>query len=99
MNDYKHKFNKVNILMPEHYFQHDEKWIRDMLLKLKPSVRNRVAIKYSKIYQEYFEKECIHHKKENSARKAANERLRLFIKNQASFLEGYVSEPQEFKEG
>ncbi len=48
MNNYEYH---VNIFMPDSYFEQDGQWIRDMLLRLKPSVRVRVAIRYSAVYQ------------------------------------------------
>lgn len=96
MNNYEYH---LNIFMPDSYFEQDEQWIRDMLLRLKPSVRARVAIRYSAVYQQYFEQETATYRKENSARKAANTRLRIFVKNHASYLDGYVSEPEQLKRG
>lgn len=89
----------VNVLMPDLYFEQDDKWIREMLLRLRPSVRPKVSVKYSEVYQENFDKEAISYKQENAGRKAANDRLRNFVKNYASYLDGHVSTPREFQAG
>lgn len=70
----------VNILMPNCYFEQDEKWIKEMLLRLRPSIRAKVSVKYSEVYQEHFDDEPIPYKKINAGRKAANTRLRNFVK-------------------
>lgn len=89
----------VNVLMPDCYFEQDEKWIREMLLRLRPSVRPKISVKYSEVYQEHFDSEPVIYRKENSGRRAANARLRNFVKNYASYLDGNVSTPREFQAG
>ncbi|MDR9614039.1 hypothetical protein RHA65_04980 [Providencia rettgeri] len=89
----------VNVLMPSYYFEQDENWIREMLLRLRPSVRPKVSVKYSEVYQEHFDDEPISYKKINAGRKAANTRLRNFVKNYASYLDGHVSDPRVFQQG
>ncbi|EML1935543.1 hypothetical protein JAG76_001329 [Providencia stuartii] len=89
----------VNVLMPNCYFEQDEKWIKEMLLRLRPSIRAKVSVKYSEVYQEHFDDEPIPYKKINAGRKAANTRLRNFVKNYSSYLDGYVSEPRVFQQG
>jgi hypothetical protein len=71
--------NKPAGAMPSHYFPHDKKWIEEKLAILNIVERARVCAAYSHVYLTTLEAEPSEIKKENAARRAANERLRVFI--------------------
>ncbi|MFQ6245282.1 hypothetical protein ACLMPP_12495 [Yersinia enterocolitica] len=82
-----------HIDMPTAFCKDDEAWIREQLLQLPPSLRRRVAVKYTAVYQETFDSEPVSFRRENRARREANTRLRLFVKNQGRALQGYTVPP------
>jgi hypothetical protein len=71
--------NKPAGAMPAHYFPHDKKWLEEKLSILDVVERARVCSAYSHVYLTTLEAEPSEIKKENAARRAANERLRVFI--------------------
>lgn len=84
----------VNVQMPSHFYNDDETWIREMLLHLDPSTRNKITIKYGEVFQNTWEMEPISYKKNNRARHEANTRLRIFVRKYAAYSRGHVSEPE-----
>jgi hypothetical protein len=86
----------LSVNLPENYCQEDEVWIREMLLNLDASTRNKITFKYSQVYSESWENEPIIYKKENKARNSANTRLREFVRKYAEFSKGKVSNPEVF---
>lgn len=84
----------VNVRMPSHFYPGDERWIREMLLHLDPSTRNKITLKYDEVFQNIWEMEPISFKKNNRARHEANTRLRIFVRKYAAYSRGHVSEPE-----
>lgn len=84
----------VNAQMPDHFYPEDERWIREMLLHLDPSTRNKITLKYDEVFQNSWEMEPISFKKNNRARHEANTRLRIFVRRYAAYSKGHVSEPE-----
>lgn len=61
----------------------DEKWVTKQITKIHdPILRVKVWQAYKKAFEEAFADEDKEHRKENKARFAANNRLRLFIDKQ-----------------
>jgi len=87
----------VQVQMPSSFHPDDEKWIREMLLHLDPSTRNKITSKYGEVFQYEWEMEPISYKKNNMARHEANTRLREFVRKYAAFSRGYVSEPERLE--
>ncbi|MFG0517315.1 hypothetical protein [Kluyvera intermedia] len=79
--------------MPETHSQADSDWIKQQLLSLTPSARQKAIQRYAAVYQETFEAEPVSFRKENRARHEANTRLRLFVRNHGRALQGYTAEP------
>lgn len=85
--------NFDNAMLPETYSQADAEWIKQQLLSLTPTARQKAIQRYAVVYQETFETEPVSYRKENRARHEANTRLRLFVRNQGRALQGYTAEP------
>lgn len=85
--------NFDNAMLPETYSQADAEWIKQQLLSLTPTARQKAIQRYATVYQETFEAEPVSYRKENRARHEANTRLRLFVRNQGRALQGYTAEP------
>ena len=85
--------NFDNAMLPETYSQADAEWIKQQLLSLTPTARQKAIQRYAAVYQETFEAEPVSFRKENLARHEANTRLRLFVRNQGRALQGYTAEP------
>ncbi len=83
----------VQIDMPSAYSSADAEWIKQQLLSLTLTARQKAIQRYAVVYQEAFEAEPISYRKENRARHEANTRLRLFVRNQGRALQGYTAEP------
>lgn len=63
-------------------YKDDEKWVTEQIVKIHdPQIRVKVWQAYKKVFDETFDNEPMEHKKENKARFAANNRLRIFVKN------------------
>lgn len=67
-------------MLPERYHQHDRNWLEEQLKKLPPSALATAIRGYEKVFSESYDSEPIEHKKMNAARRAANTRLRLYVK-------------------
>lgn len=85
--------NFDNAMLPETYSQADAEWIKQQLLSLTPTARQKAIQRYATVYQKTFEAEPVSYRKENRARHEANTRLRLFVRNQGRALQGYTAEP------
>lgn len=83
----------VQVELPSVYSQADEDWIQQQLQGLPPSLRRKVALKYTEVYEITFDTEPVSYRKENRARHEANTRLRLFVRNHGRALQGYTAEP------
>lgn len=79
--------------MPSLCSQADTEWIKQQLLTLAPSARQKAIQRYAAVYQESYEAEPVSYRKENRARHEANTRLRLFVRNHGRGLQGYTAEP------
>ncbi|KJF79146.1 hypothetical protein UA45_01430 [Morganella morganii] len=84
-----------NTLMPDSYFPDDEKWIQEMLLQLSLGARNRALVAYSAVYQEQWEAEPVSYRKDNTARREANKRLREYVRKFNRAMQGYTADPQK----
>lgn len=80
-------------LLPSVYASADEEWIKQQLLCLATTARQKAIQRYATVYQETFEAEPVSYRKENRARHEANMRLRLFVKKHSRALQGYTAEP------
>lgn len=81
--------------MPDSYFPDDGKWIQEMLLQLSPGARNRALVAYSVVYQERWEAEPVSYRKDNTARREANKRLREYVRKFNRAMQGYTADPQK----
>jgi len=79
--------------LPVSYSQADSEWIKQQLLILTPTARQKAVQRYAAVYLEALDAEPVSFRKENRARHEANTRLRLFVKNQGRALQGYTAEP------
>lgn len=86
-----HDFRHVE--MPSQYCQADAQWIGEQLLRLSPSLRRKIAQRYSEVYEVEFEAEPVSFRQENRARHKANTRLRKFVKTHGRAIQGYTAEP------
>jgi len=82
-----------HLAMPDNHSQADSEWIKQQLLTLAPSARQKSIQRYAAVYQESYEAEPVSYRKENRARHEANTRLRLFVRNHGRALQGYTAEP------
>ncbi len=82
-----------HLAMPDNHSQADSEWIKQQLLTLAPSARQKAIQRYAAVYQESYEAEPVSFRKENRARHEANTRLRLFVRNHGRALQGYTAEP------
>ncbi|EGI39652.1 conserved hypothetical protein [Escherichia coli TA280] len=85
--------NYVQTEMPARYCQTDEEWIQQQLQRLPPSLRRKVALKYTEVYEVTFDAEPVSFRKENRARHEANVRLRRFVETHGRALQGYTTQP------
>ena len=65
--------------LPSHYCSQDERWIKERINMLAPTLRNRAVRRYGEVYNETYTNTPICYQKEGEARKEANTRLRLFV--------------------
>jgi len=80
-----------HLAMPDNHSQADSEWIKQQLLTLAPSARQKAIQRYAAVYQESYEAEPVSYRKENRARHEANTRLRLFVRNHGRALQGYTA--------
>ncbi|WP_307803527.1 hypothetical protein, partial [Rahnella sp. ChDrAdgB13] len=71
--------NPTRTIMPEVYCAADAEWIQEQMGLLSPSMRQKIAVKYSEVYLEAWDREQVSYRQENRARHEANTRLRLFV--------------------
>ena len=79
--------------MPALYSMADAQWIQEQLVQLLPSLRRKVALKYSEVYEIEFNAELVSFRQENRARHEANVRLRRFVEAHGRALQGYTTQP------
>ncbi|RAW91611.1 hypothetical protein CKY04_24035 [Photorhabdus sp. S8-52] len=79
--------------MPSQYFPDDGKWIQEMLLSLDPSTRGKITVRYAEVYEAAWDEEPVSYRKDNAARRAANIRLREFVRKYARASQGYTEKP------
>ncbi|PHI32746.1 hypothetical protein CRN84_17815 [Budvicia aquatica] len=83
--------------MPSVFSPEDAIWIQDMLMKLRPTVRRKVALKYAEAFQIAFDAEMVSYKQDNCGRREANTRLRNFVDTYAEASDGICQPAQAFK--
>ena len=83
----------VQIEMPAQYSQADAAWIQEHLLRLPSSLRRKIALKYSEVYEIEFNAAPVSYRQENRARHEANVRLRRFVDAHGRALQGYTTKP------
>lgn len=83
----------VQIEMPAQYSQADAAWIQEQLLRLPSSLRRKIALKYSEVYEIEFNAEPVSYRQENRARHEASVRLRRFVDAHGRALQGYTTQP------
>ncbi|MEY0256255.1 hypothetical protein AB7X32_21100 [Morganella morganii] len=81
--------------MPDSYFPDDEKWIQEMLLQLSPGARNKALVAYTAVFDEMWESEPLSHRKDNTARREANKRLREYVRKFNRAMQGYTADPRK----
>ncbi|WP_445494015.1 hypothetical protein [Photorhabdus sp. SF281] len=64
-----------------------------MLLSLDPATRAKITVKYAEVYEAAWDEEPISYRKDNAARRAANIRLREFVRRYARASQGYTEKP------
>ena len=67
-------------MLPNRHYDSDANWLKEQLAKLPVTIALETCGKYSAAYRDAFDSEPSEHKKENAGRKAANTRLREFVK-------------------
>lgn len=80
-------------LLPSAFHQADAEWIKQQLLCLTPTARQKAIQRYADVYQETFEAEPVSYCKENRARHEANVRLRKFVETHGRAIQGYTTQP------
>ena len=66
-------------------YKGDEKWVKQQITTITdPVLRVKVWQAYRKAFDDAFDAEPLEHKKENKARFAANNRLRIFIEKRSN---------------
>ena len=83
----------VRVEMPALYCQADAQWIQEQLLRLPSSLRRKIALKDSEVYEIEFNAEPVSYRQENRARHEANVRLRRFVDAHGCALQGYTTQP------
>ena len=58
----------------------DQEFIKLQLSLIPPAYRKQAIEGYKRVFKEAYDAETIDHMKSNAARRAANTRLRLFVK-------------------
>jgi hypothetical protein len=66
--------------MPEIPHPHDAKWYAEQLSCLPYQLRQRAIDGYAQVWREAYDAEPAGHRKSNAARRAANTRLREYVK-------------------
>lgn len=82
-----------HVEMPARYSHADARWIQEQLLLLPPSLRRKIAQRYSEVYEVEFDTELVSYRKENRARHEANVRLRRFAETHGRAIQGYTVQP------
>lgn len=57
----------------------DREWVTSQIKRLPAEFRSDTWERYEALYWDVYNNEPVNHKKENAARKAANNRLRVFL--------------------
>ncbi|MBU9819948.1 hypothetical protein J1782_08610 [Rahnella sp. BCC 1045] len=85
--------NPTRTIMPDEYCQADSVWIQEQMVKISPSMRQMIAVKYSEVYQDAWDRELVSYRQENRARHEANTRLRLFVERYHKAAMGLAEKP------
>lgn len=72
-------------MLPNRFYVADAKWLEEQLAKLPVNIALEICGKYSAAYRDAFDAESLEHKRENAGRKAANTRLRKFVKSYSNW--------------
>ncbi|WP_323865740.1 hypothetical protein [Xenorhabdus cabanillasii] len=83
----------TKVTMPSHFCPDDGVWIQAMLAKLRASTRAKITAKYAEVYQAAWDNEPVPYRKDNTARRAANIRLREFVVKYERAAQGYTEAP------
>lgn len=62
-------------------------------MRLRPTVRRKVALRYVEVYQTAHDAQEVPYKRVNCGRFEANTRLRKFVKDHGQALQGYTAKP------
>ncbi|AHE69772.1 hypothetical protein M942_08485 [Enterobacter ludwigii] len=81
----------VHVDMPTRYSQADAAWIQAQLFQLPPSLRLKIALRYTEVFEAAFEAESVSFRQENQARHEANTRLRKFVREHGRAIQGYTT--------
>ncbi|MBP2856158.1 hypothetical protein J8657_00920 [Dickeya oryzae] len=86
-------FNYVKPVMPVVYCREDAAWIQEQLGKLPTGQRGKIAYAYAEAYRAAHDAEPVTYRQENAGRKAANERLRLYVERYSRAAQGFTAPP------
>lgn len=71
---------RAKLKLPSSHCDKDSHWIDEQLQKLPVKYQGKARIAYSDAYKAEFESELVPYKRENKARRSANNRLRAYVK-------------------
>lgn len=71
---------RAKLKLPSSHCDKDSQWIDEQLQKLPVKYQGKARIAYSDAYKAEFEAESVPYKRENKARRSANNRLRAYVK-------------------
>lgn len=83
----------IRTAMPALFCQADSEWIQEQMIRLRPSMRNKVAVLYADVYDQHYQDEPVSFRKENRARHEANTRLRVYVQRYADAAAGLTEKP------
>jgi hypothetical protein len=87
---------RAKLKLPSSHCDKDSQWIDEQLQKLPVKHQGKARIAYSDAYKAEFESESVPYKRENKARRSANNRLRAYVKAVLDAIE-VAREEQSYK--
>ena len=83
---------RSRVALPLNHSERDAEWLEGVLLRLSPAHQLKACMAYSDAFNDAYEAETVEHKKENAARRTANNRIRKF---RDACLDAYMVSAQE----
>lgn len=90
---------RAKLKLPSPHCDKDSQWIDEQLQKLPAKYQGKARIAYSDAYKAEFESESVSYKRENKARRSANNRLRAYVKAVLDAIEKAREEQSNKQEG